>query len=164
MWNCHNVYFQDERPVLRGTPRCMCSLARPLTCTQRFMCLDHFSSQTSLTVRTRNRTDVSLHPTIQPSHSLYLFLKKKFKLINRPKIFVKIAHFCKIQLNQKSFDDYSQTILQFSWRSSKGLKHAGFWNESCRLHSFWVIVERTRIINWDSVLRPSATESKKKVV
>lgn len=90
------------------------------------------------------------------------FLKKNnLKPIHCHKIFNKRVHFYKIQLNQKSFDGYSQTVLLFSWRSSKGLKHSGFWNENCHLYSFWVIVEGTRIINWDSVLPPSATESEK---
>lgn len=143
-----------------------CSLVCPLTHAQRFKNSGHFSSQISL-ARSEQGADMVPPFILWHSHlTLYLFFLKKKKTNLKPihchKIFNKRVHFYKIQLNQKSFDGCSETVLLFSWRSSKGLKHSGFWNENCHLYSFWVIVEGTRIINWDAVLPPSATESEKK--
>ena len=73
MWNCHNLYFQDESPLLYGTPRCMCSLARPLIRTQRFMCLGHFSSQISLTWSEQGIELVSPFIVWYSHPALYLF-------------------------------------------------------------------------------------------
>lgn len=142
-----------------------CGLICPLTHMKRFTNLGHFSSQVSQAWWEQG-TEM-MPPFIlwwtAISLSIYFFKKENLTPINCYKIFNKRVHFYKIQLNQKSFDGSSQTVLLFPWRSSKGLKHSRFWNENCHLYSFWVIVEGTRIINWDSVLPPSATESKKVV-
>lgn len=73
MWSCHNLYFQDECPGLCGTPRCMCSLTRA----QRFMSLDHFSSQISLTWSEQGIEVMSPFILWYSHLTLYLFFFKK---------------------------------------------------------------------------------------
>lgn len=126
MCNCHNLCFQDESPVLCGHQDA-CALSLPFQPAHRFTRLGHFSSQISLSWSEQGIELMSpfilwySHLTL----CLCFFKKEKFRLIHRHKIFDKLAHFYKIQLNQK-FDGCSQTILLFSWRSSKGLKRFKF--------------------------------------